>query len=399
MKLAVLYAELSGYVVGCLEALRSSTECSLFIIAKPAVKDAPFASDSLYRAGRVLDRSTLGELEILEQLREFGPNAVLVSGWADPVYNRICRRLKATGVPVIAGCDTQWKGSLRQRLASLVAPWHVHRFIDVLWVTGERQRQLARALGFLGNRCWDGFYACDWERFSKNSEKLKAETLKPKSTSPQSSSQGGEEGTEPVPYFHFVGRYVEEKGIEDLAEAYQIYRHQVSNPWPLVCAGKGELRSVLIRAGAEDRGFVQPDDLPELMHRASAFVLSSRFEPWGVVVQEAAAARLPLIVTEACGAGVHLVRENYNGFVAETQHPKSLAAVLIRMHRLSAKERQEFGVRSWELSKQYTPERWATTLREGLLSLHERLPQSVCVEASVVTNAKQSDFGRAVIRE
>jgi glycosyltransferase involved in cell wall biosynthesis len=275
----------------------------------------------------------------------FRPDAVLVSGWVDSGYNRLCRRLKAEGIPVVAGCDTQWKGSWRQHVAALAAPWHVHRFIDVLWVTGERQRQLAQALGYRGARCWDGFYCCDWERFARKT----TEAPCPRERS-----------------FLFVGRYVEEKGIRDLAAAYRIYRTQVGSPWPLVCAGKGGLAPLLADVGADDLGFVQPDRLPALMHEASAFVLPSRFEPWGVVVQEAAASGLPLIVSEACGAGVHLVREAYNGFVTETGNAGSLASALVRMHNLGGTEREEFGRRSFELSKQYTPQRWASVFRDGL---------------------------------
>lgn len=84
---------------------------------------------------------------------------------------------------------------------------------------------------------------------------------------------------------------------------------------------------------------------------------------------EAAASGLPLIVSEACGAGVHLVRDGYNGYVTDAGHVRSVAAALTRMHRLSEDERQEYGRRSFELSKQYTPERWAKTLREGLAML------------------------------
>jgi glycosyltransferase involved in cell wall biosynthesis len=284
-------------------------------------------------------------------------------------------------------------------LAALVAPWHVHRFIDVLWVTGERQRQLAHALGFRGERCWDGFYACDWKKFAEKAEILKSEKLKVESRNDEgfagetekhkteiakSESRGQKSEirdqksdlrppTSDRLSFLFVGRYVEEKGIRDLAAAYRLYRTKVEKAWPLVCAGRGELASLLADAGAEDSGFVQPEDLPRLMHEASAFVLPSRFEPWGVVVQEAAAAGLPLIVSEACGASVHLVRDGYNGFITETGNYKHLASALIRMHRLNEVEHEEFGQRSFELSKQYTPERWARTLREGLAMLRPEL--------------------------
>jgi glycosyltransferase involved in cell wall biosynthesis len=361
MKLAILYTELAGYMAACLEEYRAQTGATLLVFARPAEKNAPFKANNFSRLGEILDRSKLGQEQIEEHVRKFGPDAVLVSGWSDPAYNRICRRLKAAGIPVVAGCDTQWKGSLRQHVAALVAPWHVRRFIDVLWVTGERQRHLAQALGFRGAHCWDGFYACDWEAFGGNAEKLKTEIVKAESRNEQQH------------HFLFVGRYVEEKGIRDLAAAYRIYRTEVEKSWPLACAGRGELASLLAEAGADDRGFVQPENLPRLMHEASTFVLPSQVEPWGVVVQEAAAAGLPLIVSEACGAGVHLVRDGYNGFVTDTGDYKHLASALIRMHRLSEVERQKFGRRSFELSKQYTPERWARTLREGLARLRPGL--------------------------
>jgi glycosyltransferase involved in cell wall biosynthesis len=345
MKVAILYTELSGYMTACLAAYLAQTGAKLLVFARPAEKNAPFGSDSFSHLGEILDRSKFGPKQIEECVRTFGPDAVLVSGWCDPAYNRICRRLKAAGIPIISGLDNQWKGSLRQHLAALVARWHVHRFIDVFWVTGERQRQFAHKLGFRGAQCWDGFYACDWERFARPSPEVPS----------------GRPGS-----FLFVGRYVEEKGIRNLAAAYRIYRTEVKNPWFLVCAGRGELGPLLNEAGTDDRGFVQPEHLPDLMHEASAFVLPSLFEPWGVVVQEAAACGLPLIVSEACGAGVHLVRQSYNGFITETGHPKSLASALIRMHKLSEVERRQFGRRSFELSRHYTPRRWARTLSEGL---------------------------------
>ena len=65
--------------------------------------------------------------------------------------------------------------------------------------------------------------------------------------------------------------------------------------------------------GVEMLGFVQPDDLPAVLERAGCLVLPSRFEPWGVVVHEAAAAGLPIVCTPVCGAATRLVLDGYNG--------------------------------------------------------------------------------------
>ena len=114
---------------------------------------------------------------------------------------------------------------------------------------------------------------------------------------------------------------------------------------------------------------MQPRDLPGLMQGASAFVLPSRFEPWGVVVQEAAASGLPLILSDACGAGVHLLRSHYNGFSFPTGSISELTRVLKAMHLLTPQQRSAYGKASYELSKQYTPRRWAETLLQGLQQL------------------------------
>ena len=315
------------------------------IYAYPSSEDAPFERSSFQGIGEVYDRSRSSLDEMLSRISVFSPDVVLVSGWADREYMKICRKLRAENVLVVAGCDTQWKGSLRQQLAGLTASLHVRRSIDVLWVSGERQRILAEALGYSGEKCWDGFYACDWASFADpGAERLKNEE----------------------PFFLYVGRYVEIKGIRTLANAYRSHRGRSARPWRLVCAGTGNLQDFLVDAGAEDYGFVQPPKLPALMSKATAFVLPSLREPWGVVVQEAAATGLPLILSDACGAGVHLLRDHLNGMLFPSGNPEALARRMEELSSLPSEIQAEYGKHSFELSKQYTPDRWVQTLTSGL---------------------------------
>ena len=189
-------------------------------------------------------------------------------------------------------------------------------------------------------------YTCDWVKF--------ANVIKNRTTNHS-------------PFFLYVGRYVDVKGIDILTQAYELYRTTVEQPWPLVCAGAGPLKFLLKnKAGIDDRGFFQPDALRKLMGEAAAFILPSRKEAWGVVVQEAAASGLPIICSDASGASVHLVQDGYNGFVVESGNSMHLSEKMIQMHRLSKEQRYLMGERSHELSKQYTPQRWAETLVNGL---------------------------------
>lgn len=344
MRLALLHTRLSGYLAACLRALQNQSGTDLLIYAWPQQPEAPFNSAMFADLGDVRNRRDSTDDGIETAVRRFAPDAILTSGWVDKGYVRICRRLGRQKIPVIAGCDTQWTGSLRQRAAGMTAALHVRRAIDVLWVTGERQAVLARALGFHGNRCWDGFYACDWDAFAA----------------------AGQAAGMSEPAFVFIGRYVPVKGLDTLVAAYKQYRLRVAEPWRLRCAGTGPLQHELQGEGIEDMGFVQPGELPAVMAGGGAFVLPSRFEPWGVVAQEAAAAGLPLILSDACGAGVHLLRHLYNGFQFPAGNAAALADAMVAMHQLPEITRQAFSQAGFELSKQYTPQRWAETLVRGL---------------------------------
>ena len=350
-RIAVLYSELSGYIAACLKALKERYGVELLVVHWPPVQDAPFDEQifSGFDARYLKTRHSVGELEAL--VRAYEPQVLLISGWIDRDYLRIARVFKRRGVPVVATSDTQWHGTLRQYAGCLLAPWLLHPAIDVLWVAGERQQQFARHLGYEGARCWGGLYACDWPRFA---------TARPPSA-----------GARP-PTFLFVGRLAAQKGVDVLIQAYEAYRAMVRKPWSLLCAGTGDLHALLEdREGVIDRGFVQPGRLPALMHEASAFILPSRKEPWGVVLQEAAASGLPLVCSDAAGAVVHLLQDRYNGYLFKAGDARHLAQCMIQMTALTDEERAEMGNRSFELSKQFTPQRWADTLVQGVAALQD----------------------------
>ncbi len=344
-RLAVLYSHPGSYTRACLSELKLAYDWEILAIHYLKSTEAPFAEEPLQGIAECVARSKFSRpQEIVDRICSFGADIVLMSGWMDKGYLAAARLLKRQGIPVVAGSDTQFTGSLRQWLAARAAPWYLHPAIDVLWVTGERQRQLAWRLGYRGDRCWTGMYGCDHERFAA----------------------AGAYAGEREPCFLYVGRYVEAKGLDILLEAYAGYRKKTSRPWKLLCAGAGPLKGLLHgQPGVEDLGFVQPEELPPLMARCGAFVLPSRKEPWGVVVQEAAAAGLPVICSDAVGAAVHLVQDHHNGFTFANGAAAELAERLAKISAMSAERRAAMAEAGRELARQYTPGRWARTLVEG----------------------------------
>lgn len=350
-RLVVLHARLSGYMVACLSALKRRTGADILLIRYPVAQNAPFDERYFADIDHVMDRTAQTNADLVRAVDRFRPDAVLMSGWFDQGYLAVARHMRARGVPVVAGCDTQWDGSWRQHVGRLIARWYLHPAIDVLWVAGERQRRLARRLGYTGARCWSGCYSCDWSRF--------ASEYNPAAIPPKR--------------FLFAGRYIAQKGIDTLLAAYRKYRRAVDDPWPLHCAGAGPKADQLHGVdGVTDKGFVQPDALPALMGQAGAFILPSRREPWGVVVHEATAAGVPVLCSTASGAGVHLVREGYNGFLFEPEDATHLTRLMIRLSQLDDARRKAMSQASHALSQQYTPERWAATFVEGVHEYHNQ---------------------------
>jgi len=349
LRIAVLHSRLSPHMAACFRTLCTEYDVELLVVRVSPADNAPFDDRHFDWIDQLYDRDALSAADMTQMVESFSPSAVFMSGWFDGGYLKVARAMREQNVLVVAGSDEQWTGSWRQQGARVIAPWYLHSAIDVLWVAGERQRQFAHRLGFRGAQCWDGVYACDWEQFATH--------------------RAG-----PLPRaFLFVGRYIRRKGVDLLVDAYAEYRNRVEDPWPLLCAGSGEEEALVEQQeGIDNWGFVQPDALPDLMGRAGAFVLPSREEPWGVVVAEAAAAGLPLICSEACGSAVHLLQDRCNGYLVQSGSVDHLARCLVTMSRLSEEKRKRMGTRSHELSKQYTPSRWADTLISGINDWYAR---------------------------
>jgi glycosyltransferase involved in cell wall biosynthesis len=99
-------------------------------------------------------------------------------------------------------------------------------------------------------------------------------------------------------------------------------------------------------------GFVNQRELPDWYAAADALVLpSDSRETWGLVVNEAMAAGLPVVVSDAAGCSVDLVREGENGFTYASGDVTALAERLASIVSLGDAGRRAFGERSHEIVK------------------------------------------------
>jgi len=174
---------------------------------------------------------------------------------------------------------------------------------------------------------------------------------------------------------HFLAcaRFTDKKNHLRLIEAYHLYRQQAVNDrsqWHLVIVGdgplRGEMESRLRQLDLES--FVQMPgasayaELPDVYAAAGALIHPSTVEQWGLVVNEAMAAGLPVLVSERCGCARDLVVEGRNGFYFNPENVESIAGALKKMSALTDEEHAALGVASREIVANWGPECFARGL-------------------------------------
>jgi glycosyltransferase involved in cell wall biosynthesis len=355
VRIAVLWTRLSGYLNACLKELASRPDVELLVIHEVAGQDAPFdAAQFAWIQNRVEFSSGLDRDGLLAEVEQFGPDVVLVSSWHITEFRFVLAHLRPRPLRVLC-MDNQWHGTWKQRFGALGSRWYVRRLYDAVFLPGERQASFARRLGFANDRIWQGLLCPDQALATATSIGDKA----------------------PPRTFGYLGRLSVHKGFSDLLDSYERYRRTTPDPWDLIVAGAGPLESEIHRHPTViHAGFVQPDQLAAWFGRIGCLVVPSRFEPWGVVISEAATIGLPIIATDACGAVPHLVHDFANGRIARTADVASIAACLAFVSGLDDDGRAAMGRTSRCLASPYTTARWADTIVEGSAALlYGRSPQ------------------------
>jgi glycosyltransferase involved in cell wall biosynthesis len=355
MRIAVLWSHMSGYMNASFTELARTPgiELLIYYLADNKCITNTFQANRftpMDYAHLLQDGDDQWKESVLGEVTAFGPDALIAAGWSNSGYRYVCRKLRQRGVLVIGTCDNPWHGSLRQHLGVLASPWYLHQLFDALWVPGERAGVFAGRLGYVGDKLLYGLYTADTRSMMPIGEHRI-----------HKGSAGWPEK------FLFVGRLQQEKGITDLARAYLRYRTFVSAPWELWVAGVGPLSSVLEgQPGVRMMGFLQPDELCDMLPSVGAFVLASHMDPWGLVIHEMACAALPILCSRQCGSSVELVQEGFNGLRFDAGDYNSLALLMMQMS--VSIDRRVYGTNSHALAFRYSTPAWAKNITNYIKS-------------------------------
>ena len=214
---------------------------------------------------------------------------------------------------------SQWKEWVKRQIM---------RFYDAAIVGGKSHQSYIKELGMPPERIFIGQDVVDNEFWASNSAQVRPERDK-----------WQKQLDLPDKYFLTACRLVEKKNVSGLLRAYSKYVSKVSIPWPLVIVGdgplRGEMEELAKTLGVDENvrfmGYLSSEQLAPVYALATVFILASAYsEQWGLVVNEAMAAGLPVLVSNICGCVPDLVVEGITGYSFDPTNEDGLASLLER---------------------------------------------------------------------
>ncbi|MBB6143674.1 glycosyltransferase involved in cell wall biosynthesis [Silvibacterium bohemicum] len=293
---------------------------------------------------------------VWRKLQELGPEMVLVPGYytlpaiAAAVWAKAHRRTSVlmTESGAADHVRTAWKEKAKSILIRTLFDWMV--------AGGAAHVRYLRELGIQANRILNFYDVVDNDELRNRSMGLR-----------RSSSGAGH--NLPKKYFLYVGRLAPEKNVTGLLNAWLNYRAS-GGQWSLVLAGDGPEASSLKSLASQScfaadvifAGHRNQSALSPFFSFAKCFVLPSVREPWGLVVNEAMAVGLPLIVSNRCGCAEDLVEKGRNGLLFDPEDNEQLAACLHEIEETSPPELTRMGERSLEIIARFSPENFGNEI-------------------------------------
>jgi 1,2-diacylglycerol 3-alpha-glucosyltransferase len=304
-------------------------------------------------------------------LDRVNPKVVAIPGWSANIALCALDWCRKNRVPAVVMSDsTTWESVRRPRWREAVKTRLLRGFSSAL-VAGTPHADYVGQLGMHRSRIFLGYDAVDNKYFQDRTLNAGEEY-----------GAWNVEHNLPSRYFIVSARFIPEKNLQCLLTAYKCYQdicevRQVEDvyykAWDLVIVGDGPLLGSVLETrsalGLEESihlaGFRQYDELPFFYASASCMILPSISETWGLVVNEAMACGLPVLVSNRCGCSADLVREGANGHVFDPLDCEQLANLMYRMTSLDEEQRWKMGVASRRIIQDWGTERFAAGLEEA----------------------------------
>lgn len=255
---------------------------------------------------------------LIRALISVRPHVIFVYGFHNPVFGLVAAVARAFGVKAITMNDSRFSDYERNIGSDVIKSVLLWPY-DGCLAASDAAAVYARYLGLKSiavYRC-----AVDTDRIAKRAEaKYQATRFSDRP-------------------FVVVARFADKKNLFGLIEAYRLYASGLSHPRRLQLVGYGPLQeslekqiktSELLTGLVDFTGYVEASDIPNILGGAFCLVLPSFSDQFGIVVTEAMACGIPVIVSNNCGAR-ELVENWRNGFVIDPHRCHELTRAMQEM--------------------------------------------------------------------
>ncbi|HOX40300.1 MAG TPA: glycosyltransferase family 4 protein [Candidatus Brocadiia bacterium] len=326
-------------------------------------KDAPFNWITLFK-GRTWENVPQGEMEraMTARLNELRPDALIICSYFMPEMLAAYRWAVKNRAVAVLMSESNYHDSKRFWPKEAFKRWICRNFDSAL-VGGNPQRDYIESLGIPRDRIFLGYDAVDNDFFARQSDiaRTDAEANRKRLSLPEK-------------YFISVSRFVPVKNVPGLITEYAEYRRMAGDKaWDLVVCGggssEGEIRETIKRLnvqGVHLPGFTQLNEIGVYYGLAGCFVLASIIEPWGLVVNEAMASGLPILVTSVAGSSFDLVKDGENGWRFDPRKPSELAGLMLKISSMSTAELAGMSEASRRLIAPWGAERFASGVFDAI---------------------------------
>jgi 1,2-diacylglycerol 3-alpha-glucosyltransferase len=269
--------------------------------------------------------------DIYRHINKINPDVIATNGYSTLDSWTLIYWAWRHSRPLILMSDSKEDDFKRNILVETVKRKLISLFSAAL-CAGRLQKEYLLSLGLKDENIFLGYDAVDNAYFASEVAKVKS------NPSAFIHLPGLEKQT---PFFLASSRFLPRKNILGLLEAFQFYASSQRSPWRLVILGDGEERmkteDFINKNNLSEyvtlAGIHQITVLPAYYGLASIFIHPAKQDQWGLVVNEAMASGLPVLVSEESGCSSELVVNGENGFTFKAGDTKTLAMLMENISR------------------------------------------------------------------
>ncbi len=319
------------------------------------IHNFPFKLITLFQDKSYEHLSIIAQIKkLLIALNYLQPDVLAIAGYGEPAMLASLFWAKLNDKKAILLSESKADDKSRTRWKEILKKKAIC-FFDAALVGGKPQKRYLQQLGMPSNAIAFGYDVVDNNIFAPDRIKILKSPLQ-------------------RPYFLSIKRFVAKKNIFFLIQSYASYKNKMGeSAWDLVICGHGELHNQIeneisrlsLSSQVHLPGFLQQDKLLPYFAHASYFIHSSTQEQWGLVVNEAMAAGLPILISECCGCFEDLLVEGVTGFGFNPKNVQQLTNLMIKVSS-DTTYLKEMRHNALEHIQSFSPEQFANGLLNAI---------------------------------